>query len=136
MQPGDGSSLLGSWTYRSLINDPNISTGFDGLEFGRGELRVEQWNLDGFSGRLVFGDTYQFALTGSASFGEPRTLALRGTGDTADSANQIYDYLGHLVPPWRGVVDQRTVLVGSVFRAVAHGSAQAGAVASWYAVKH
>jgi hypothetical protein len=135
MGPGNTSDLLGSWTYRSIINDANISTGFDNLEFGRGELRVEEWSLAGFGGRLIFGDTYQFALEGSASFGDPPGLGLRGRGDTTDSANQNYDYVGYLVPSWRDGVDQPKVLVGSVLRAVAHGSASAGVVASFYAVK-
>jgi hypothetical protein len=56
MQPDDVSGLLGSWTYRSLVNDSDISTGFVDLEFGRGELHVERWNVTGFAGRLGLGE--------------------------------------------------------------------------------
>ena len=33
--------FVGSWTYRSLLNDADVSTDFDKLEFGRGTLVIE-----------------------------------------------------------------------------------------------
>jgi hypothetical protein len=33
--------FVGKWTYRSLVNDPNINTNFDKLEFGRGTLEFK-----------------------------------------------------------------------------------------------
>src|SRR5579885_2951313 len=34
-------SVLGSWTYRSFINSPDVSKEFNELEFGRGELIID-----------------------------------------------------------------------------------------------
>ena len=32
--------FLGTWTYRSLLNDPDLGTDFDALEFGRATLSI------------------------------------------------------------------------------------------------
>jgi hypothetical protein len=129
--------FLGNWTYRSFINDPNISKDFNDLEFGRGELQIEDFAPSSFNGRLVFGETYQFRLSGSSSFGNPFTVRFQGVGDAADSLGQIYDYVGYLIPVWPNGVQQRPALVGSVVRTVPHngGTAPAGIVASWIALK-
>ncbi len=49
----------------------------------------------------------------------------------------VYDYLGYLVPDWPTGIGQRSAIVGSVIRTVAHsnGQATAGFVASFIAVK-
>lgn len=131
------SPFVGTWTYRSFVNNPDISADFDNLEFGRGELLIGDFAPGSFSGRLVFGDTYQFRLFGASSFGNPYTVRFQGVGDTSDSQGQIYDYTGYLVPIWPNGVEQRIVIVGSVVRSVAHngGQAKAGFVASWIAMK-
>ena len=41
------SLLIGWWTYRSLINDPDISKDFNDLEFGRGDLVIEDSSARG-----------------------------------------------------------------------------------------
>ena len=33
--------LVGTWTYRSFLNDPDLSTQFNNLEFGRGKIRID-----------------------------------------------------------------------------------------------
>ena len=66
-------SVLGSWTYRSFINEPDISKDFNALEFGRGELIIEEFAPEVFSGRLSC------------------TVRFRGVGDTKDSYGQVYD---------------------------------------------
>jgi hypothetical protein len=129
--------FLGSWTYRSFISDPDITKDFNALEFGRGELRIEDFAPGSFQGRLIFGETYQFKLAGSSSFGNPFTVRFQGVGDAPDSQGQIYDYVGYLVPVWPNGVRQVAAIVGSVIRTVPHngGTAQAGVVASWIALK-
>ena len=32
--------FIGRWTYRSLLNDPKLDTGFDTLEFGRATIQI------------------------------------------------------------------------------------------------
>lgn len=129
--------FVGAWTYRSFVNDPDMSKDFNDLEFGRGELVIDEFDPGTFSGRLIFSDTYQFGLYGASSFGNPYVVRFQGTGDTGDSQGQIYNYTGHLVPIWPDGAEQRTVIVGSVIRTVPHdgGKAAAGFVASWIAVK-
>jgi hypothetical protein len=129
--------FVGTWTYRSFINNPDIATDFGDLELARGTLVIRRFAPGDFEGRLIFTDTYQFKLTGSSSFGNPFALQFQGVGDTADSQGQIYDYVGYLVPKWPAGVGQRSAIVGSVIRIVAHngGSAEAGFVGSWIALK-
>jgi hypothetical protein len=130
-------AVLGSWTYRSFVNNPDISKEFNTLEFGRGELIIDQFAPGIFGGRLSFGDTYQFRLSGWTDFALPCTVRFQGIGDIKDSYGQIYDYLGFFVPMWSNGVSQRPTLVGSVVRTVPHsdGQAKAGVVSSWIAVK-
>jgi len=129
--------VLGSWTYRSFINDPDVSKDFGALEFGRGDLIIDQVAPGVFTGRLSFGDTYQFRLSGWASFDFPCSVRFQGVGDAKDSYGQVYDYVGFFVPIWSNGIQQRPALVGSVVRTVPHseGRAKAGDVCSWLAVK-
>ena len=34
--------FTGTWTYRSLLNDPDVNTDFGKLEFGRGTLVITE----------------------------------------------------------------------------------------------
>ena len=38
--------FVGSWTYRSLLNDPQMDLDFGKLEFGRGTLLIEASSFD------------------------------------------------------------------------------------------
>jgi hypothetical protein len=129
--------FVGTWTYRSFLINPDISVDFNDLEFGRGQLIIESFTPGAFSGRLTFGPTYQFKLTGASSYGNPYSLRFQGVGDTSDSQNQVYDYEGYLVPIWPNGINQRPAIVGSVIRTVSHngGQAHAGIVCSWIAMK-
>jgi len=129
--------LLGRWTYRSFMNNPNIDVDFGELEFGRGELIVEYLCRGTFIGRLVFADDYQFRLQGVATPGDPPTIRFRGIGDADESKDQIYDYFGCLMPLWPHPTRKRLTIVGSVVRAVAHDgdAAPAGQAASFIAIK-
>jgi len=131
------SPAVGSWTYRSFINDPDIDKDFNALEFGRGELMIELLAPGIFAGRLSFGDTYQFRLSGWASFEFPCVVRFQGVGDTKDSYGQVYDYVGFFSPMWSNGTEQRPAIVGSIVRTVPHsnGLAKAGQVSSWIAVK-
>jgi hypothetical protein len=128
---------IGRWTYRSFINDPDIEKEFNALEFGRGELVIEHLAPGIFLGRLSFGDTYQFGLSGWSDFGSPCSVRFQGVGDKRDSVGQVYDYIGFFVPMWSIGVNQRPALVGSVVRTVPHdgGRGRAGVVTSFIALK-
>ena len=135
-RPLPSNPFVGTWTYRSFISNPDIGVDFHDLEFGRGTLTIDDVAPPAFQGRLTFGETYQFRLLGSSSLGNPFAVRFQGVGDAADSAGQVYDYVGYLVPIWPNGIDQRAAIVGSVVRTVPHdgGKAKAGVVASWIAL--
>lgn len=134
----DNSVLVGTWTYRSFINDPDVSTAFNDLEFGRGNIRIDAAPMNEFKG-LIYGPGWQLQLKGSTNYGDPFSVRFQGTG-VVSGEEWIYSYVGYLVLPWPNGVDQRPALVGSIVRVIPHSSgtggvAPAGFVASWIAVK-
>jgi hypothetical protein len=130
-------SLTGTWTYRSFLNDPDVATDFNALEFGRGNISVTDAPLGVFKGR-IFGPGWGLDLNGAIGYGSPWSVRFQGAGVVGDET-WIYDYTGVVVPPWPNGVDQRPAIVGSIVRAVPHASgtggvAPAGVVCSWIAV--
>ena len=131
--------LVGQWTYRSLLNDPDINTDFDKLEFGRGTLDIEESAPAVLKG-TIGGPGWSLSLHGSFGFGSPMQVRFQGKGLVGGEL-WVYDYIGWLVPAWPNsdATLQRAAIVGSVVRTVPHGSgdggtAPAGVVASFYAV--
>jgi hypothetical protein len=134
------SILLGIWTYRSFISDPNLNTDFDALEFGRGNIRIDDAPMQSFKG-LIYGDGWQLTLKGAIAYGNPFTVRFQGRG-IVGGAEWIYDYLGYLVPEWPNGVNQVPAMVGTIVRTIPHptgsdgqSTAPAGVVAQWIAVK-
>jgi len=131
--------FVGKWTYRSLLNDPDVSTAFNDLEFGRGTIEITEGPLEQLLG-VIGGPGWSLALKGSRAYGSPMQARFQGVG-VVSGEKWIYDYQGYLVPPWPNGVDQRPAIVGSVIRTIPHsGSAPgtvnpAGVVASFYAVR-
>jgi hypothetical protein len=155
--------FVGSWTYRSLLNDP--SQFFDpidsalsdpdsllkdpkrclgylkqvyGLFFGYGTITIAEAPSTILTG-TIGGSGWSLALTGSRSYGNPMEIRFEGKGVVSGS-EWIYDYVGYLVPQWQNGVQQGQAMVGSIVRAIPHpsgggGISPAGVVASWYAVK-
>lgn len=131
------SIASGTWTYRSLLNDPDLSQDFDKLEFGRANLQIQTYENGSLRGR-IYGTDWELELNGSFQNGTPATLWFRGKGIVNDSA-WIYDYLCYVVPHIPEGVNQVPALVGSITRAIPHpdgngGISPAGVVASFYAV--
>lgn len=130
--------IEGIWTYRSLINNPDLSTDFNLLEFGRANLKLTSSPSGVLSGEI--GDTgWKLDIKGSIQLGTPATLWFQGSG-TIGGAPWIYDYLCYIVPAIPNGVNRVPALVGSVTRAIAHpngsgGTSPAGVVASFYAVR-
>lgn len=44
--------FIGHWTYRSLINNPDVTTTFDKLEFGCGTLVINEAPLQSLVGTI------------------------------------------------------------------------------------
>jgi len=91
-------SLTGIWTYRSLLNDPDVSTDFDKLEFGRGNIRIDDAPMGVFAGS-IFGPGWSLDLNGSIGYGTPWAVRFQGKG-IVGGEEWIYDYIGYVVPPW------------------------------------
>ncbi|GAB4198845.1 MAG: hypothetical protein Tsb002_34010 [Wenzhouxiangellaceae bacterium] len=132
--------LVGTWTYRSFLSNPDVEADFDSLEFGRGNIRIDAAPMQEFNG-LIYGPGWQLQLTGSIEYGSPFTVNFQGKG-VVGGAEWIYDYRGYYVPRWPNGMDQRPALVGSIVRAIPHptgpngqSTAPAGVVAQWIAVR-
>lgn len=130
-------SLTGTWTYRSFVNDPDLATAFNSLQFGLGSITVDEAPMGVFKGR-IFGPGWGLDLNGAIGYGNPWSVRFQGTG-VVGGEQWVYDYSGILVPPWPNGVDQRPAMVGSIVRTVPHSSggggvSPAGVVASWIAV--
>ena len=136
-EPGN-NILIGTWTYRSFLNNPDLSVPFNNLEFGRGNIRIDAAPMNEFKG-LIYGEGWQLELNGSTNYGYPFVVRFQGKG-VVGGEQWIYDYLGSVVPPWPNGVNQRPAIVGSIVRTIPHsdgagGVAPAGVVCSWIAVR-
>ena len=136
-QPDNGI-LVGKWTYRSFLNDPDPSTPFNDLEFGLGTIEVLPSAMNEFRG-TIGGPGWQLQLKGSTTYGNPFTVRFQGKG-VVGGEEWVYDYIGYVIRPWPNGVDQRMAMVGSIVRTLPHssgsgGTAPAGVVCSWIAVR-
>jgi len=131
--------FVGSWTYRSFLNDPDLSKAFNDLEFGRGTIVIEEAPLDALTG-TIGGPGWSLALKGARAYGNPMSARFQGTG-VVGGEQWIYDYEGWLVPDWPNGVGQVAAIVGSVIRTIPHSGGApgtvnpAGVACSFYAVK-
>ena len=135
--------FVGSWTYRSFKNDPDISKDVDSLVFGEGTIVINDGDpealLTGTIGGTGWGPLY---LHGSRAYGTPMQVRFQGKG-LQNGEEWIYDYIGWLVPVWPNSTDalQQPAIVGSVVRTIPHSGGSpgsvspAGVVASFYAVR-
>jgi hypothetical protein len=139
--------FVGTWTYRSLLNEPDVTTDFDKLEFGRGTIVItaaSSTTLGGtIGGSLGPGEgNWLLDLHGSFGYGSPGQVRFQGKG-LVNGEEWIYDYIGWLVPVWPNSTAtlQRAAIVGSVVRTIPHSGGSpgtinpAGAVASFYAAR-
>ena len=96
------SSLVGLWTYRSFIADPDLATAFNDLEFGRANIKVDEAPFGIFRGR-IYDTGWALELNGSIQYGTPFQVRFQGKG-IVGGEEWIYDYLGYVVAPaeWRG----------------------------------
>lgn len=104
---GADNLFVGNWTYRSLRNNPDINTAFNGLEFGRGVLVIEPAAFDELVG-TIGGPGWSLALHGSRGYGSPMSVRFQGNG-IVGGQEWIYDYIGWLVPVWPTVLRPSSV---------------------------
>jgi hypothetical protein len=131
--------FLGSWTYRSFINDADVNKAFNDLEFGRGTITLTEAPYAALAG-VIGGPGWSLSLKGSRAYGSPMQARFQGVG-TVGGEKWIYDYIAYLIPDWPNGVNQAPALVGSVIRTIPHSSgvpgqmSPAGVVASFFAVR-
>jgi len=135
--------FVGQWAYRSLLNDPDLATSFNDLEFGAGTIVIKDGPMQSLTGTIGDGSTWSLTLQGSRQYGTPMRVRFQGVG-VVGGEQWIYDYEGYLVPDWPNGVQQRAAIVGSVVRTIPHSGTTkdgqktvnpAGVVASFYAVR-
>ncbi|MEY3241145.1 MAG: hypothetical protein RIR11_2583 [Bacteroidota bacterium] len=125
------------WSYRSLLNNPDLSVSFNDLAFGQANLLLETDHNGMITGKL-YGAGFELELNGSRQAGCPSTLWFQGKG-VVDGSLWVYDYLCYAVPHIPNGERQVPALVGSVTRSIPHPNSKgginpAGVVASFYAV--
>lgn len=132
--------FAGTWTYRSLLNEPDVAMDFGKLEFGRATLVIAPGPMNLLTG-TIGGEGWSLDLHGSRAYGSPMQVRFQGRG-IVSGEEWVYDYLAWLAPVWPGsdATKQRPAMAGSVVRTVPHssgngGTAPAGVVASFYAVR-
>src|ERR1044072_7236358 len=136
--------FVGSWTYRSLLNEPDVSTDFKDLEFGRGTIVIKPAPMQLLTG-TIGGAGWSLVAKGGGAYGNPMSVRFQGKG-IIGGEEWIYDYEGWLVPAWPNGVQQVPAMGGSIVRTIPHPGNPpkgggpppinpAGVVASWYAVK-
>ena len=130
-------SLAGKWTYRSFLSDPDLSTEFNNLEFGRGTITIEEAPMGVLQGNIG-GPGWSLDLNGSINYGDPYSVRFQGKG-VVGGEEWIYDYIGYAIKPWPNGVNQVPAITGSLVRTIPHSSgtggvAPAGVVCSWIAV--
>ena len=131
--------FVGSWTYRSFLNDPDVNKAFNDLEFGRGTILIEEAPMQALKG-TIGGPGWSLALKGARAYGNPMHVRFQGVG-IVNGEKWMYDYEGYLAPDWPNGVDQVPAIVGSVIRTIPHSGSQpntvhpAGVVGSFYAVR-
>ena len=132
---------LGHWIYRSLYNNPDVTTDFDKLEIRRGILIIDQDERGALVGTLGQPGE-EMKLYGSFGFGAGESCRFRASGVIAGQ-DWCLDFFAVAVPIWPSSTpaEQVPTLVGSVTRVNAHPSAApgavdpAGAVGTIYAVR-
>lgn len=134
--------FVGSWSYRSFLNDPDLSkdSSVTQLLFGDGTLVITAPSSTTLGG-TIGGGGWSLDLRGSFGYGSPAQVRFQGKG-IVGGEEWIYDYIGWLVPNWPNSNDtlQRAAIVGSVVRTIPHSGSDgtvhpAGVVASFYAVR-
>ena len=104
-EPSPTDLLVGVWTYRSFLNDPDVTTDFDALEFGRGNIRVDPAPMNAFRG-LIYGPGWSLTLKRLHELGNPFEVRFEGRG-VVGGEESVYDYVGYVIRPWPNGIGQR-----------------------------
>lgn len=128
-----GTSLAGTWAYRSYLNTA------DQPVFGAGLFAFQTPTATTLAGTLDMGNDLVLDLKGTvrpATGQAPLTVEIRGFGRPGTGTEGWeYDYYAFLAYHWPHGVNQVQSLVGTVIRAKPHNGNPAGVTASFIAVR-
>jgi hypothetical protein len=138
--PAAPNDVVGSWHYRSFLNENKQVSDLNTILFGEGDLTFEEAPPGVLTGTGDFGGGLTMKYQGSVVHAGGITVRFQGVGAGASNKDWLYDYVGVLVPQWPNGVGQVPAIVGSVVRSAPHsngsgGTAAPGRVASFIAVK-
>jgi hypothetical protein len=102
------SPFTGKWSYRSFLNNPDLSVEFNKLQFGAGNLVLEEPRFGEIVGTLG-DDGWSLDLKGWSSYGSPFEIRFQGSGIISEEL-WVYDYHGFLAPKWPNGNDQRAAI--------------------------
>jgi len=112
-------NLAGIWTYRSLLNDPDLSTAFNALEFGRANISIDDAPMGVFKGR-IYGPGWSLDLNGSIGYWHAVAVRFQGKGVVA--ARNGVTTISVPRPPWPNGVAAAPLDVGSIVRTIPHSA--------------
>src|SRR5690348_6979402 len=75
------SPFVGSWSYRSFQNNPDLAVPFDALRFGAGTLALTEPTFGQVAGTLG-GPGWSLALAGHYTYGNPNHARFQGCRPT------------------------------------------------------
>jgi hypothetical protein len=133
----ESNPFPGAWSYRSLYNDPDLTTAFHDLQLGKGTIVIGDDPSIELTG-TIGGPGWSLALKCSRSFGDPMEIRFEGK-EVVGGEKWPHAFVGYLVPSWPNGIDRIPAMVGSIVRVSPHSSesggvSPAGFVASRYAV--
>jgi hypothetical protein len=134
------NDAVGSWHYRSFLNNPQKVSDLNTILFGEGDFVFEELTNGQLAGTGDFGGGDTVKFQGAVAHGSLTTIRFQGIGTGSSNSDWLYDYLGVILPQWPNGVSQVLAIVGTVVRSAPHsngsgGVAAAGRVASFVAVK-
>jgi hypothetical protein len=139
-KPAVPNEVVGTWHYRSFVNNPQKVSDVNTILFGEGDFELCESPLGQLSGTGDFGGGDTVKFQGIVSHGSLTTIRFRGIGTGSTNSDWLYDYLGVVMSSWPNGVAQIPSIVGTVVRSAPHangsgGISPAGTVASFIALK-
>src|SRR5258706_6169117 len=98
--------FVGTWTYRSFLNDPDIAAdvNVNNLLFGDGTIEITAPSSDTLGGTIggslgPGAGNWLLNLHGSIGYGSPRQGRFQGVG-VVNGEEGVYDHIGLVLPGW------------------------------------
>lgn len=129
------ASFVGTWSYRSFTNEPDLSVPFNDLRCGMGEMVLTEPAPGKVGGRLE-GPGFSLDLDGSTSLRDPSKIRFKRRGEI-NGETWEYDYQCFVVSNWTDEGEKVDTMVGSIVMKHygSNGQSPRDCTGSWYAVR-